>query len=62
MRDWPRHILEIRSALEPVVQFINSFDTLNTAFDIPAFDWLPLGTGRPRADVMKQICDLILML
>jgi hypothetical protein len=60
--DWPYHIIEFRDALEPVVDIINNFDLTSTAFDIPAFDWLPLGMGRPRADVIKQIYELILVL
>lgn len=59
---WPYHILEIRSALGAAVQLINHYDPNGTAFDIPAFDWLPLGTGRPRADVTLQIQNLILAL
>ena len=61
VKNWPYHILEIRAALEGVVTFINSFDMV-TGFDVPEVDWLPLGTGRPRAVVMRQIQDLILAL
>ena len=61
VKNWPYHILEIRSALEGVVDFINQFDPV-LAFDMPEVDWLPLGTGRPKASVMQQIQDLILTL
>ncbi|MGI6316165.1 MAG: hypothetical protein ACOX17_05750 [Christensenellales bacterium] len=61
IKNWPYHILEIRAALEGVITFINQFDT-GTGFDVPEVDWLPLGTGRPRAAVMRQIQDLILTL
>lgn len=61
IKNWPYHILEIRAALEGVMTFINQFDT-TSAFDVPEVDWLPLGTGRPRAAVMRQIRDLILTL
>lgn len=37
---------------------VNSFDS-SQAFDIPPVTWLPIGTGRPKADVMQQIHDLI---
>ncbi|OQA82967.1 MAG: hypothetical protein BWY29_00627 [Microgenomates group bacterium ADurb.Bin238] len=37
------------------------FDTVS-AFSVPDVDWLPLGTGGPRAAVMRQIHDLILTL
>lgn len=61
IKNWPYHILEIRSALEGIVDFINQFDAMLT-FDVPEVDWLPIGTGRPRAAVMRQIQDLILTL
>lgn len=58
---WPLHIEEIREALEPVIDKINNFDGSST-FDIPFVDWLPIGTGRPKADVMNQLNDLVLIL
>lgn len=61
IKNWPYHMLEIRAALESVIDFINQFDTVS-AFDVPEVDWLPLGTGRPRAAVMQQIQDLLLTL
>lgn len=61
VKNWPFHITELRKAIEPVVTAINGFDS-SSAFDIPPGTWLPIGTGRPRADVMQQIQDLILML
>lgn len=61
VKNWPFHIMELRKAIEPVVTAINGFDS-SLAFDIPPGTWLPIGTGRPRADVMQQIQDLILML
>lgn len=59
VRDWPFHILELRAALQGAVDVLNHFDSTNTVFDIPDIDWLPLGTGRPRADVMNQLSGLI---
>ena len=61
VKNWPFHILEIRRAIEPVITYINGFDTVTT-FDVPAVSWLPIGTGRPRADVMAQIQNLLLSL
>lgn len=58
---WPFHIMELRKAIESVITAINSFASSST-FDIPPITWIPIGTGRPRADVMQQIQDLILML
>lgn len=59
VRDWPFHILELRAALQGAADVLNHFDITNTTFDIPEIDWLPLETGRPRADVMNQLFDLI---
>jgi hypothetical protein len=62
VRDWPYHIQELRAALEGVVEKINGFDPSTSLFDIPAFDWLPLGVGRPRADVTQQLQSLMTVL
>jgi hypothetical protein len=61
VKNWPFHIMELRKAIESVITAINSFASSPT-FDIPPITWIPIGTGRPRADVMQQIQDLILML
>ncbi len=61
VKNWPFHITELRKAIEPIVTAINGFDS-SSVFDIPPGTWLPIGTGRPRADVMQQIKDLISML
>lgn len=60
VRDWVFHILEIRSALNPVIDLVNSFHYEITTFDIESFEWLPLATGRPKANVMNQIHEMIL--
>ena len=58
---WPSHILELRAALEPAISMINEFDP-SSPFNVPPVLWLPTGSGRPRADVMNQLLDLILIL
>ncbi|MDD3910369.1 MAG: hypothetical protein PHN86_10525, partial [Proteiniphilum sp.] len=58
VKNWPFHIVEMRKAIDAITMIINSFDSSH-AFDIPSVTWLPIGTGRPRADVMQQIHDLI---
>ncbi|MEA4969905.1 MAG: fibronectin type III domain-containing protein [Candidatus Pelethousia sp.] len=58
---WPLHITEIRSAVDDIVSVINSHDA-SGAFDVPPVGWLPFLPGRPRADLMRQIQDLILTL
>lgn len=61
VKNWPFHITELRKAIEPVVTAINGFDS-SPAFDIPPVTWLPIGIGRPKADVIQQIQNLILIL
>ncbi len=61
VKNWPYHIKEIIDAIEPVINFINQFDQ-TIIFDVPDFDWLPLGSSRPKAEVMNQIQNLILSL
>ncbi|HVI40919.1 MAG TPA: hypothetical protein VM577_09685, partial [Anaerovoracaceae bacterium] len=58
---WPLHIAEIRSAVDDIVSLINVHDASGT-FDIPPVGWLPFTAGRPRADLLRQIQDLILTL
>ncbi len=60
VRDWVFHIIEIRSALNPVIDMVNSFHSESMTFDIEPFEWIPLTTGRPKADVITQIHELIL--
>jgi len=57
VRDWVFHILEIRSALNSVIELINSFSSATFKLE-----WIPLTTGRPKADVMTQIHEVILAL
>jgi hypothetical protein len=54
---WPRHILELRAALQSVVDLVNSY-----ASGVISAVWLDIGTGRPRADVMNQLMELVLEL
>ncbi len=58
VRDWLYHIAEIRTAVENVITLLNAFEP----DVIPQFDWLSRGIGRPRADVMNQLINLILVL
>jgi len=53
---WPFHILELRAAIEPVIDWINDFDS---AVIIPLV-WQNIGTRRPRAAVMNQLNTLAL--
>lgn len=62
VRDWVFHIIEIRSALNPVIDLINNYNCESSTFDVDAFAWIPLTMGRPKADVMEQIHELILCL
>ena len=62
VRDWPIHILELRAAVQGIVDKINSFDSMAMGAILAPIGWLPLGTGRPRADAMNQMTDLVLKL
>ena len=54
---WPKHISEVRDAVMDVVSIINTFGT--GSFGVPAFEWLKFRQGRPRADIVQQLQDLI---
>ena len=60
--DWPLHIFELRAAIQGVVNKINSFDANAAAHTPAALAWIPVGSGRPRADVMEELKGLILQL
>jgi hypothetical protein len=55
---WVYHVIELRAAIQGVVDKINMYDT-SAGARIPDTQWLPLGTGRPRADVMEQLVTVI---
>lgn len=53
-RNWAAHIEEMRNAIDDIVMLVNSWDT-SAALRIVLPAWIPISTGRPRADVMEQI-------
>lgn len=53
-RNWAAHIEEMRNAIGDIVTFVNNWDT-SAALRIVLPAWIPISTGRPRADVMEQI-------
>lgn len=62
VRDWPFHILELRAAIQGVIDRINSFDKASSENEVVPIAWIDMGNGRPRADVMQQLHDLVLAL
>ncbi|GHU66181.1 hypothetical protein FACS1894184_03540 [Clostridia bacterium] len=61
VRDWPLHVLELRSGVEGVIYAVNAFDNVDT-FDIPIPSWIAITGGYPRADVMNQLAQTIQLL
>ena len=59
VKNWPFHVLELRKAIEQVVDFINGFDVTWTN-KLPDPAWISITTGRPQASVMQQLQTLIL--
>ena len=63
---WPFHILELRAAMEAIVNWVNGYDTAASTKGIEPLDiilpldWLPIGTRRPRAAVMNQLNNMTL--
>lgn len=62
VRDWLLHIFELRADIQEIISKINSFDSTAIEQRIEPIEWLPIGTGRPRADVMEQLKEMILKL
>ena len=61
VKNWPFHVLELRKAIEQVVDAINAFDVA-WVNKLPDPAWIPITTGRPQAAVMQQLQTLILVL
>jgi len=59
IRNWTFHVLEVRKAIEQVIETINSFAPGST-FGVSIPDWLPPAPGRPKAAVMRQLQDVLL--
>ena len=53
---WPYHILEIRTAIDEIIDRIKAFANHQS------ISWLPLTKGRPKADVINQIKNILLTL
>lgn len=58
-RNWAAHILELREAIDEVIDLVNGWDTTTITNRIPAPSWIQLTAGKPRADAMEQIRDTI---
>ena len=54
VKNWPFHVLELRKAIEQVVDAINAFDAAWTN-KLPDPAWIPITTVRPQAAVMQQL-------
>ncbi|NLI20916.1 MAG: hypothetical protein GX418_05135 [Clostridiales bacterium] len=59
VKNWPFHVLELRKAIEQVVDAINAFDQAWTN-KLPDPAWIPITTGRPQTAVMQQLQAIIL--
>jgi len=65
---FPFHILELRAAIQPVIDWVNDYDPQAAAqgvlplLEILPLDWQNIGTRRPRAAVMNQLMDFVLRL
>jgi len=59
VKNWPFHVLELRKAIEQVVDSINAFDVAS-ANKLPDPAWISITTGRPQAVVMQQLQTMIL--
>ncbi|GHU82914.1 hypothetical protein AGMMS50284_5570 [Clostridia bacterium] len=59
VRDWPFHIIELRAAIQGVIDKINTFDETAQEIRVAPISWIDIGLGRPRADVMEQLAGLI---
>ena len=59
VKNWPFHVLELRNAIEQVVDSVNGFDVAWTN-KLPDPEWIPITMGRPQAAVMQQLQTIIL--
>ena len=61
VRNWTFHVLELRKAIEQVIELINGHAPSST-LRVPMPEWLPLASSRPKATVMRQLRDIVLEL
>ena len=58
IRNWTFHVLELRKAMEQIIEMIHDFAPAST-LDVPIPDWLPIVPGRPKAAVMLQLREIL---
>lgn len=58
IRNWTFHVLELRKAMEQIIEMIHDFAPAS-ALGIPIPDWLPIAPGRPKAAVMLQLREIL---
>ncbi|MDR0811067.1 MAG: hypothetical protein LBN23_02155 [Paludibacter sp.] len=56
---WTYQVINMRIVIDAIIARINTFSGVSV---VPPIDWIQLGNGRPRADVMMQIKNAILNL
>ena len=59
IRNWRAHVLEIRSAIDEVIVYVNGWDETNSVNDIHAPSWIALDDNLPRADAMEQLRSVL---
>jgi len=59
--NWTFHVLELREAIEQVIELINNH-VPNSTLGVSVPTWLPPAPGRPKAAVMLQLQDTLLEL
>ena len=58
IRNWTFHVLELRKAMEQIIEMIHDFAPGST-LGVPIPDWLPIAPGRPKAVVMSQLREIL---
>lgn len=56
---WKGHVEEIRTAIDPIITKINSWDPEAEDCLVEAPEWIPITGTQPRADVMQQLHQVL---
>jgi hypothetical protein len=59
---WTGHVNELRTAMEGIAAFVNSWDTESSTHNILLPAWISIPVNKPTAAVMTQLRDAILLL
>lgn len=59
LANWKAHVLEVRTAIDEVVAYVNGWDTASTVNRIAAPTWIDISVNKPTVAVTSQIRQVL---